>query len=34
LGSEVVFVTDPDGVRIELIAVPASYDLWRAGSPS
>jgi catechol 2,3-dioxygenase-like lactoylglutathione lyase family enzyme len=31
LGSEVVFVTDPDGVRIELIAVPAVYDLWRSG---
>jgi catechol 2,3-dioxygenase-like lactoylglutathione lyase family enzyme len=34
LGSEVVFVTDPDGVRIELIAVPAAYDLWRSGPPS
>jgi catechol 2,3-dioxygenase-like lactoylglutathione lyase family enzyme len=33
LGSEVVFVTDPDGVRIELIAVPAGFDLWREGLP-
>jgi catechol 2,3-dioxygenase-like lactoylglutathione lyase family enzyme len=32
LGSEVVFVTDPDGTRIELIAVPAGYDIWRGGS--
>src|SRR5579862_7304896 len=29
LGSTVVFVTDPDGTRIELIAAPAGYDLWR-----
>jgi catechol 2,3-dioxygenase-like lactoylglutathione lyase family enzyme len=34
LGSEVVFVTDPDGVRIELIAVPAEFDLWREGLPT
>jgi catechol 2,3-dioxygenase-like lactoylglutathione lyase family enzyme len=34
LGSEVVFVTDPDGVRIELIAVPAEFDVWRAGLPT
>jgi catechol 2,3-dioxygenase-like lactoylglutathione lyase family enzyme len=29
LGSEVIFVTDPDGTRIELIAAPPGYDLWR-----
>ena len=29
LGSEVVFVTDPDGTRIELIAAPEGYDVWR-----
>jgi lactoylglutathione lyase len=29
LGSEVVFVTDPDGTRIELIAAPPGYDIWR-----
>ncbi len=34
LGSEVVFVTDPDGVRIELIEVPEAYDVWRAGGPA
>ncbi|HEY2300901.1 MAG TPA: VOC family protein [Acidimicrobiales bacterium] len=33
-GSEVIFVTDPDGARIELIAVPGDFDLWRAGLPS
>jgi lactoylglutathione lyase len=32
-GSEVIFVTDPDGARIELIAVPGDFDLWRAGLP-
>jgi catechol 2,3-dioxygenase-like lactoylglutathione lyase family enzyme len=29
LGSEVVFVTDPDGTRIELISAPDAYDIWR-----
>ena len=29
MGSEVIFVTDPDGTRIELIAVPSDVDLWR-----
>jgi catechol 2,3-dioxygenase-like lactoylglutathione lyase family enzyme len=33
-GSEVIFVTDPDGARIELIAIPGDFDLWRAGLPS
>jgi catechol 2,3-dioxygenase-like lactoylglutathione lyase family enzyme len=33
-GSEVIFVTDPDGARIELIAVPGDFDLWRAGLPN
>lgn len=32
LGSEVVFVTDPDGTRIELIAAPESFDIWRGES--
>jgi hypothetical protein len=27
-----VFVTDPDGTRIELIAAPPGYDLWRGGT--
>lgn len=31
--SEVVFVTDPDGTRLELIDVPAEFDLWRSGAP-
>jgi len=31
LGSAVIFVTDPDGARIELIAAPPGYDLWRGG---
>jgi catechol 2,3-dioxygenase-like lactoylglutathione lyase family enzyme len=33
LGSEVVFITDHDGVRIELIEVPDTYDVWRSGAP-
>ena len=33
LGSEVVFVTDPDGTRIELIAVPEEFDVWRGAAP-
>jgi len=32
IGSEVVFVTDPDGTRIELIAAPDDFDLWRGGA--
>jgi catechol 2,3-dioxygenase-like lactoylglutathione lyase family enzyme len=32
LGSEVIFVTDPDGTRIELIAAPPGYDIWRGGA--
>ena len=31
LGSEVIFTTDPDGTRIELIAAPEGFDLWRRG---
>ena len=31
LDSEVVFITDPDGTRIELIAAPADFDIWRGG---
>lgn len=32
IGSEVVFVTDPDGTRIELIAAPEAFDVWRGGT--
>jgi lactoylglutathione lyase len=32
LGSDVVFVTDPDGTRIELISAPESFDIWRGES--
>jgi catechol 2,3-dioxygenase-like lactoylglutathione lyase family enzyme len=31
IGSEVIFTTDPDGTRIELIAAPEGFDLWRRG---
>lgn len=31
IGSEVIFVTDPDGTRIELIAAPEAFDVWRGG---
>jgi hypothetical protein len=27
----VIFTTDPDGTRIELIAAPEGFDLWRRG---
>jgi catechol 2,3-dioxygenase-like lactoylglutathione lyase family enzyme len=32
LGSEVVFVTDPDGTRIELIAAREGFDIWRGSA--